>query len=264
MEEIQIKYLEFDKLTGCDIGNSIKLKKWLVTFTPTGLKVAHHRFVDKTRDINLNTDYIMPYLKNRLYCGDDGLLKLKLSICALLLIYKECSIEDQEELRNDCLRLYIRLNSVRTKFSIGDLLTLINECQEMVESNYNRALELVNNECKNVLANKAEAKRKKYVSKIYHYKAEDFSLIHNCSNWQNAYEFWLKYQFPELLNKHKEEVKKSIKLEMNKNLPYGAHISNEDYQARVDASGIDKVVIKELSLYEFKRTIKRLKLELNF
>lgn len=264
MEEVDITRIEFNSLVGCDFGNSVKLKKWLVTFTKLKLKIANHRFVDKSRNINLNTDYIMPYLKNRLYSGNDGLRKLKLSICTLLLIYNELGIEDSEELRNDCLRLYIRLNSVQTKFSVTDLLTLINECQELVKDNYNRTLELINNECKTFLAIKADNKRNKYISKVYHYKAEDFSLIYNCSCWKDAYDFWLKYQFPELLDKYKAEVKSKIKLEMTSKLNYGQQLSNEDYQAEVQASGVDNVVINQLSFRAFKTTIKRLNLKVKF
>lgn len=258
--ELDITYMEFSSLVGCDFGNSVKLKNWLVTFTKMKLKIANHRFVDKSRSINLNTDYIMPYLKNRLYSGNDGLRKLKLSICALLLIYNELGIEDPEELRNDCLRLYIRLNSVQTKFSIADLLALINDCQELVNDNYNRTLELINDECKKTI----EKARSKYVSKVYHYKAEDFSLIYNCSNWKDAYDFWLKYQFPELLNKYKAEVKSKIKLEMSNKLNYGQQLSNEDYKAEVQASGVDNVVINQLSFRAFKTTVNRLNLKVNF
>ena len=74
---------------------------------------------------------------------------------------------------------------------------------------------------------------------MYHYKAEDFSLIYNCSSWKDAYDFWLKYQFPELLDKYKAEVKSKIKLEMSNKLNYGQKLSNEDYQAEVQASGIE-------------------------
>lgn len=258
--ELDITHMEFNSLVGCDFGNSVKLKNWLVTFTKLKLKIANHRFVDKSRNINLNTDYIMPYLKNRLYSGNDGLHKLKLSICTLLLIYNELGIEDPEELRNDCLRLYIRLNSVQTKFSIADLLALINECQELVKDNYNRTLELINTECKKTI----EKARNKYVSKVYHYKAEDFSLIYNCSSWKDAYDFWLKYQFPELLDKYKAEVKSKIKLEMSNKLNYGQQLSNEDYQAEVQASGVDNVVINQLSFRAFKTTVNRLKLKVKF
>lgn len=219
-------------------GSSVQLKNFLKKYCDYNTDNA------KLGDINVN--YILPYRNNAFFVHKD-LYRLKYAMKAVLIILG--TKYGQEDIKSlyayECLRLWLRFDSRKTYLTFENFVNMTNEVYGEVETDWKSSVEEIQDICY-----KYKPRRKQT---MYHFREEDFNLINEEMTLGEAYDFWMYYEFPNILNRYKQGRLNEFKAnELNK---FGK-VSKEKYEAF--KKDLDLIKIKEPNIGAFTKLLKRL------
>ena len=248
------KQAEFTNIINNWGTSSVMLKKYLAKFEDQ----FSFGYAEKLDGININ--YILRYTnkKSSMLFGEVGINRLKLAMLAKAYIMNELGdLEDYQKYIAECLHLYLRINSLATNYAFGafknDLFSAYNKIYNADEDTLL--------EVKRMLLDKMENYKPKRVQTKYHYCLEDFENVsHIYNNYKDAYDAWVKYYFPYILEDYKKAQLDAYKRELAIAKLEDKYISAEAYLSLIDKKEkeLDNVKIVCLSEKSFKTTICRL------
>lgn len=221
--------------------SSITLKAWLTKYYPMDLERNY------TKQYGLNADLFLPYRKNVLWSGSMALSRLKLAIeTKAYIIFNNVSELEDEELtyRLECLRLWLRVNSVKVKYTLEQFTKLTNDARTKALTEPERLYEYLIEKQSNF----------KYKKTLYHYTREDFDTVMPTDTLKKAYNFWITTRFPNLLKYYKEKRIQEFKVYCL------THTMSEEYKATRYNKLMDELnalQIKEPSIRAFAKMLKK-------
>ena len=228
--------------------SSVTLKRWLDKFYPRPLDDKYARKAD------LNANVFLPYRTNVLWSGQKAIKRLTLAVKAkVFIIFIQNDLTEQERLviyRTECLRLWLRINSLTTKFTFEQFKGLLDSCYSEVMSNWDDELE--------ELLRLQEIYKPKRKQTLYHYKEEDFSSVLPYMTLNEAYTNWIEWQFPTLLKYFKYEKERELKVRILEK-PYLDNEIKLKWYAQMLAD-LELVRLKKPSKTAFKELLKRFKI----
>ena len=172
--------------------STVTLKNWLNKYHPIDLDK------DYFKKFNLNPDLFLPPKHNSLWSGSIAISRLKLAIetKAYIIFNNDSELNDNMLTYGiECLRLWLRIDSIKTQLPLADFTKIVNnafkQATEEPDKLYNYLIDKQDNF--------------KYKKTIYHYKQEDFDSVQSYMTLNEAYEDWMKYTFPHLLEYYKRD-----------------------------------------------------------
>lgn len=220
--------------------STVVLKDWLNSYYP-------FRFDDNLIKYNgINADVFLPYRKGKLWFGSIAISRLELAVKtkALIIFNNESKFNDQFVLfKIECLRLWLRIDSTKTKYSLEEFTNMTNKAAKEAIEDQEWLFQYLYEKMRSF----------KYVKKVYHYKAEDFSDIKPFMTLREAYAYWIKYTYPRLLEYYKDEAYKEFIVFCNEH-----EVNNSYMQIKYDKlfSQLDNVHIKKPNTRTFAKMLK--------
>lgn len=229
--------------------SSKKLREWLNTYHP---EILNNKEYSKKADIN--ADVFLPYLKNRFWEGPDAISRLKLAIKAeVIIIFSNTELSDLEQTEIyliECLRLWTRINSQTTSLTVDQFKALLNKCYNEVMNDWDEAVTMLQIKQDNFRAHR--------VKTLYHYKKEDFDNIYPTMTLREAYDDWMKYKFPHLLEYYKQSKKNEFDQWVLSNQP---SVKYKDTKFNKLQAELSVLRIKEPSKLAFRKLLNRFDIE---
>lgn len=228
--------------------SSATLNQWLKSYHPELLNKEY------SRKAGLNADIFLPYRKGAFWSGSDAISRLKLAVKAeVVIIFSNPDLNElqQKDLYiNECLRLWTRINSTTTSLSYKQFIELLNKCYNEVIDNWEDEVEY--------LLDKQEEFKFKRKQTLYHYNTRDFDNIYSFMTLSEAYNDWLKYKFPNLLDNYKATKRREFALEALTN-----EWSDELKEAKYNQLNEDLklIKIKEPTIQAFRKLLTRNNIE---
>lgn len=228
--------------------SSVALKHWLKTYHPLP---EDDPYKEKA---GLNANIFLPYRKPNLYFGQVAINRLKLAAKAkVIIIFSNPDLTEEEQLvtyRIECLRLWLRINSIYTKLSFNEFKQLLDDCYNEVVNDWDGEV--------NKLLDLQEEYKPKYTKIRYHYKVEDFSNVTKIMTLNEAYEDWSTYVYPHLLDYYKDERKREFQVyNIENHVAKEARIKN--YQKLVEE--LNKINLPKPSKLAFRKLLDRFNIE---
>lgn len=225
--------------------SSVVLKRWLNTYHP---EILNNK--DYSRKADINADLFLPYRNNGLWSGDDAISRLKLAVKAeVIIIFSNPDLSENEQLviyRTECLRLWTRINSLKTRFTFEQFKTLLDETYIYVMNNWDDTVIY--------LQERTLAFKPKKDQVLYHYTKDDFMLIRYEKNIKTAYNKWIEEVWPTLLDKYKAR-KLNEYISTLHNMPAEQYFKlKEQYEQK-----LDKIKINKIKYIQFTKLIKKIK-----
>lgn len=225
--------------------SSVILKKWLNIYHPEIMQNPVY-----SKKAGLNADVFLPYRRNALWYGEEAISRLKLAVKAEVVIV--FSVQDLSDLelqviyKTQCLRLWTRINSLKTRFSFEQFKNLVNNCYKEVIENWNEQVEF--------LLNKQPKFKFKRKQTLYHYTENDFSIVNSLMTLSEAYNYWMKYTFPTLLENYKNKKIKEFGIESKLNEWSPEFTEKKFKQLKKD---LELIKIKEPTIQAFAKLLQR-------
>lgn len=171
----------------------------------------------------------------------------------VFIIFSDTDLTEQEQVvifRTECLRLWLRINSLATQFTFEQFKCLLDSCYSEVINDWDGELEKLTR-----LQDIYKPKRKQT---LYHYKEEDFSSVKPYMTLNEAYTSWIEWEFPHLLNYFKAEKERELRVRILEH-PYLDNEIRLKWYAQLRAD-MDLIKIKKPSKSAFKELLKRFKI----
>jgi len=223
--------------------STVTLKHWLDTFYPAPLDKRY------SLKAGLNTDIFLPYRKNALWSGEIAISRLRLAVMAkVIIIYSDLeltALEQEVIYKTECLRLWCRIDSLRTKFSFKDFKKLLDTCFAYTVENWDEVVA--------DLQDKQEKFKYKRKQTMYHYTAEDFNVVSSEMTLKEAYEKWLTTKYPFLLEKYKTKKRLELTMELKAN-EYSQEL--RDYKFEKFEEDFKLIKLKEPTIRAFAKLLK--------
>ena len=228
--------------------STVTLKNWLKNFYPQPLDKRY------SKKASINADVFLPYRKNVLWSGETAISRLKLAAKAkIIIIFSDSDLEEKDQFNTyiiECLRLWCRIDSLRTNFSFKQFNDLLIKTYEYTIQNWDEVVE--------ELQDKQEKFKFKRKQTLYHYKAEDFNCVYPFMTLREAYKDWIEYNFPNLLKYYKIQKVNEFKLEAMVN-EWSQEMKEFKYK-QLEAD-LALVRIKEPSVQAFRKLLDRFNIE---
>lgn len=179
--------------------SSVTLKNWLSKYHPLDLEMNY------TKQYGLNVDLFLPYRKNALWSGDIAISRLKLAVSAkaYIIFNNESPLNDNMlTFKIECLRLWLRIDSLKTKYTLDQFTEMTNDAAKQAIDNSEWLYEYLIDKQNNFT----------YTKTLYHYKKEDFDSVQHYMTLREAYDDWMKYTFPHLLEYYKKAKQQEFKI----------------------------------------------------
>lgn len=177
--------------------SSLKLKNWLNKYFPT-----EYGKYDTLCDININ--YILPYQRRGRFWSGKDLWRLEYAIKAKLIILGQYGLDEvRTQYVVECLRLWLRYDSTKTPLKWSEFRNLVDKCYIDTELDWEGTVK----KCQDICY-KYKPRRKQT---MYHFTETDFKLVNGMDfTLKEAYEYWLIYEFPNILENYKRELTKKF------------------------------------------------------
>ena len=229
--------------------SSVTLKRWLNTYHP---EILNNK--DYSRKAGLNADIFLPYRNNGLWSGSDAISRLKLAVKAeVIIIFSNSELTETEQqviYKTECLRLWTRINSLTTSLSFEQFKSLLDTCYNDVMNDWDETL--------SILQDKQESFKPKRKQTLYHYSVSDFDNIYPNMTLREAYNDWIKYQFPNLLNRYKAEKLRQFAVDSMQN-EWSDDFKEMKYNNL--KADLELIRIKEPSKLAFRKLLDRYNIE---
>ena len=225
--------------------SSVALKRWLNTYHPEILNNKNY-----SRKAGLNADIFLPYRNNGLWSGSDAISRLKLAVKAeVVIIFSNAELTETEQqviYKTECLRLWTRINSLTTALTFEQFKSLLDTCYNDVMNDWDETV------C--MLQDKQESFKPKRKQTLYHYSVSDFDNIYPNMTLREAYNDWIKYQFPNLLNRYKAEKLRQFAVDSMQN-EWSEEFKEMKYNKL--KADLELIRIKEPSKLAFRKLLDR-------
>ena len=225
--------------------SSVTLKRWLNTYHPEILNNKAY-----SRKAGLNADIFLPYRNNGLWSGSDAISRLKLAVKAeVVIIFSNAELTETEQqviYKTECLRLWTRINSLATPLSFEQFKSLLDTCYNDEMTDWCETI------C--MLQDKHESFKPKRKQTLYHYSVSDFDNIYPTMTLREAYNDWMKYQFPNLLNRYKAEKLRQFAVDSMQN-DWSEEFKEMKYNKL--KADLELIRIKEPSKLAFRKLLDR-------
>ena len=234
--------------------SSVMLKKYLKQYEDN----FSYGYAEKLDGININ--YILRYTNkvSGMLHGDMAVYRLKIAMLAKAYIMNELGdLEDYQKFINECLHLYLRINSLRTNYSFGTFRDNVFDAYNKI---YNADAESLS-ETKRMLLEHVENYKPRRKQTLYHYCLEDFANVSGIyTSYKDAYNAWVKYYFPTILENYKKKTMNEYKQKMACSKLEGKYLTTETYLSLLDKKQeeLDNIKINLLSEKSFKTIVCRL------
>ena len=248
---IDLQKIELDQIFKEWRYSSKKLREFL-NKRKYSKEILNNKEYSKKGDIN--ADIFLPYLKNRFWEGADAISRLRLAVKAeVVIIFSNTELSELEQ-KNiyliECLRLWTRINSRTTSLTKDQFIRLLNKCYNEVIDDWNEAV--------NMLQIKQDNFRPHRVKTLYHYKKEDFDNIYPTMTLREAYDDWMKYKFPHLLEYYKQKKKNEFDQWVLSSKPSEKY---KDIKYNKLQTELEALRIKEPSKLAFRKLLDRFDIE---
>lgn len=235
--------------------SSVALKHYLNKYE----KDFEYGYAETLCDIKVNR--LLPYTNNvkAMLRGDSAIYRLKLGIQAKAIIMNVLGDlegpDGKHKFINECLRLFLRIDSTKTNLSFQNFSDIVNNTYDKIIDGSE------NDKIINTLIEEGERYKSKRISTLYHYTLEDFTYVRYEDNWKDAYNKWIEFYFPTILNKYKERALDEYKKELIRTKLDGKYLTSEKIINLIDKKKkeLDLLKITKLSFSGFKSTISKLK-----
>ena len=235
----------YDKIEAEWGKSSVTLKNWLQLYYPF---IVNNKAYSKKNDINANI--FLPPRKGKLWTCEEAITRLKLAVKAEVLVIFSGKTPDKSLMgiyKVECLRLWTCINSLVTRFSFNQFMSLLDETLFYVLNHWDETVKLIKE--------KTEVYKPRRDQILYHYKREDFEHIRYEKNCKAAYDKWIVEVWPTLLDKYKaqklDEYSKTLR-----------NMTSEDYfKYRSEYNErLNKIKITKIGYVQFTKIIKKLKM----
>lgn len=191
--------------------------------------------------------------------GDSAIYRLKLGIQAKAIIMNVLGDlegpDGKHKFINECLRLFLRIDSTKTNLSFQNFSDIVNNTYDKVIDGSE------NDEIINTLTEEGERYKSKRNPTLYHYTLDDFIYVRYEDNWKDAYNKWIEFYFPTILDNYKQKTLDEYKKTLIKAKLEGKYLTAEQINNMINKkkSELEKLKINKLSFSGFKSTISKLK-----
>ena len=229
--------------------SSVALKRWLNTYHQ---EILNNK--DYSRKAGLNADIFLPYRNNGLWTGSDVIARLKLAVKAeVIIIFSSSELTETEQqviYKTECLRLWTRINSLTASLTFEQFKSLLDDCYNEVINNWDETL--------SILYDKQDGFKPKRKQTLYHYSVSDFDNIYPTMTLREAYNDWMKYKFPNLLNRYKAEKLRQFAVDSMQNEWSDKFKEMKYNNLKAD---LELIRIKEPSKLAFRKLLDRYNIE---
>lgn len=243
--DINFKQKTFKKIRNEWGFSSVTLKNWLTKYYPLDLERNY------TKQYGLNVDLFLPYRKNVLWSGSMALSRLKLAVeaKAYIIFNNESELDDNElTYKLECLRLWLRVNSVKVKLTLDQFTEMTNKAMAKAIEEPEKLYEYLIEKQSNF----------KYKKTLYHYTKDDFDSVQPYMTLRVAYNDWLKYKFPHILEYYKKERIREFQVYAH------THVMSDEYKELKYKKLVDELnqlQLNEPTVRAFAKMLKKFEIE---